>query len=199
MATTTPNYGWPVPTSGDLVKDGATAIEALGDAIDATLFAQSSGLTKISTTSFTSSSAVNLPASTFTTTYDNYIILVNATFGSASGSLYGRMRASGTDNTDSQYIRQYMRGTSTSVATNTDTGTFFNIADITNSYRNIVKIELNQPASAVVTTGHVIGSRSGYVNLTTLTHNVTTAFDSMTIYPDTSTITGKISVYGYKI
>jgi hypothetical protein len=37
MATTTPNFGWPVPTSTDLVKNGATAIEALGDAIDASL------------------------------------------------------------------------------------------------------------------------------------------------------------------
>jgi hypothetical protein len=34
MATTTPLNGWPVPTSTDYVKDGATAIEALGDAID---------------------------------------------------------------------------------------------------------------------------------------------------------------------
>ena len=37
MATTTPNFGWPVPTSTDLVKDGATAIEGLGDAVDASL------------------------------------------------------------------------------------------------------------------------------------------------------------------
>jgi hypothetical protein len=37
MATTTPNFGWPVPTSTDLVKDGAVAIEALGDGIDASL------------------------------------------------------------------------------------------------------------------------------------------------------------------
>ena len=34
MATTTPNNGWAVPTSTDYVKDGATAIETLGDAID---------------------------------------------------------------------------------------------------------------------------------------------------------------------
>ena len=34
MATTTPLNGWPVPTSTDYVKDGAVAIEALGDAID---------------------------------------------------------------------------------------------------------------------------------------------------------------------
>jgi len=37
MATTTPNYGWSVPTSTDLVKDGATAIETLGDSADATV------------------------------------------------------------------------------------------------------------------------------------------------------------------
>jgi hypothetical protein len=45
MATTTPNFGWPVPTSTDLVKDGATAIEALGDGIDASLVDLKGGLT----------------------------------------------------------------------------------------------------------------------------------------------------------
>jgi hypothetical protein len=37
MATTTPNFGWTVPTSSDLVKDGAVAIETLGDSVDASL------------------------------------------------------------------------------------------------------------------------------------------------------------------
>jgi hypothetical protein len=37
MATTTPNFGWVVPTSTDLVKDGATAIETLGDSVDASM------------------------------------------------------------------------------------------------------------------------------------------------------------------
>jgi len=45
MATTTPNFGWPVPTSTDLVKDGATAIEALGDSIDASLLDLTGGTT----------------------------------------------------------------------------------------------------------------------------------------------------------
>jgi hypothetical protein len=45
MATTTPNFGWPVPTSTDLVKDGATAIEALGDSIDASLLDLKGGIT----------------------------------------------------------------------------------------------------------------------------------------------------------
>jgi len=44
MATTTPNFGWTVPTSTDLVKDGATAIETLGDAIDASLSSLNTGV-----------------------------------------------------------------------------------------------------------------------------------------------------------
>jgi hypothetical protein len=37
MPTTTPLNSWPVPVSTDLVKDGAEAIEDLGDAIDASV------------------------------------------------------------------------------------------------------------------------------------------------------------------
>jgi hypothetical protein len=35
MATVSPNFGWALPTSVDLVKNGATAIETLGDSVDA--------------------------------------------------------------------------------------------------------------------------------------------------------------------
>ena len=45
MATTTPNFGWAVPTSSDLVKNGATAIETLGDAIDASMVDLKGGTT----------------------------------------------------------------------------------------------------------------------------------------------------------
>ncbi len=45
MATVTPNFNWPVPTSTDLVRDGATAIEALGDSIDASLLDLKGGTT----------------------------------------------------------------------------------------------------------------------------------------------------------
>ena len=45
MATTTPNFGWPVPTSTDLVKNGAVAIEGLGDAIDASMLDFKGGTT----------------------------------------------------------------------------------------------------------------------------------------------------------
>lgn len=37
MATTTTNYGWDIPQSTDLVKDGATAIATLGQDIDTSM------------------------------------------------------------------------------------------------------------------------------------------------------------------
>lgn len=74
MATTTPNYGWPVPTDTDYVKDGAAAIEALGDAIDATVYAlPSGGMTLISTTTFSGST---LTLSAIPQTYKNLYLVV---------------------------------------------------------------------------------------------------------------------------
>jgi hypothetical protein len=74
MATTTPNFGWSVPTSTDLVKDGATAIETLGDSIDASLVDLKGGTTgqvlaKNSNTDMDfvwSADASGIPASAFT-------------------------------------------------------------------------------------------------------------------------------------
>lgn len=73
MATTTPNFGWPVPQSSDLVKDGATAMENLGDAIDASLVDLKGGttgqvLTKASNTDMDFSwvaDATGIPATIF--------------------------------------------------------------------------------------------------------------------------------------
>jgi len=108
MATTTPNYGWTVPTSTDLVKDGATAIETLGDAIDASmntaLGTKKAGMVLLNTTSFsavTSQSFNNV----FSATYDNYRILYNIATTNAADTLSLRMRASGTDNTGATNYR----------------------------------------------------------------------------------------------
>lgn len=45
MATTTTNFGWDIPQSPDLVKDGATAIAALGQDIDTALVDLKGGTT----------------------------------------------------------------------------------------------------------------------------------------------------------
>jgi hypothetical protein len=124
MATTTPNFGWSVPTSTDLVKDGATAIETLGDSIDASFLdlkggttgqflskasntdldfswgSAASGLTKISTTNF---SAVTNAAVTFASaTYQSYKVFIKWT-QTNTGTLTVRVRSGGTDLTGSVY------------------------------------------------------------------------------------------------
>jgi hypothetical protein len=94
MATTTPNYGWPVPTSTDYVKDGATAIEALGDAIDATVFGLGGGMTLLSTTTL---SGASVTISSIAQTYQSLEIWIyGVTNATASGSL--RVAPNGTTN-----------------------------------------------------------------------------------------------------
>ena len=80
MATTTTNYGFDIPQSTDLVKDGATAIATLGQDIDTAmntaLGTKKAGMVLLNTTSFSGVTSVSLPASTFTSTYTNYKILM---------------------------------------------------------------------------------------------------------------------------
>ena len=45
MATTTTNFGWTIPQSTDLVKDGATAIATLGSNIDTSMVDLKGGTT----------------------------------------------------------------------------------------------------------------------------------------------------------
>jgi hypothetical protein len=94
MATTTPLNGWPVPTSTDYVKDGATAIEALGDAIDTSV---GSGL--LAWTSYTPTFN-NFTLGNGTITYAKYaklgkivLLEVSVTLGSTS-SVSGRIGVS---------------------------------------------------------------------------------------------------------
>lgn len=72
MATTTPNYGWSVPTSSDLVKNGATAIETLGDSVDDALW--NSGFGQAGKNKFINGDfTVNQRAFTTTTTSNAYM------------------------------------------------------------------------------------------------------------------------------
>ena len=200
MATTTPNYGWPVPTSTDLVKDGATAIEALGDAIDATVFGLGDpGITLISTASFSAVSSVSLAAASFTSTYTNYKLVLNAT-DSVSAGFHMRLRASGTDNTTSNYIIQNLGAQSTTVSASRTTTTSWEVGqfasnDITGEI-NIFRPQateitrISYLTSAAQSTAEVAMNGSG-------NFNATTSFDSATIFPSSGTITGTYSLYGY--
>ena len=144
MATTTPNYGWPVPTSTDYVKDGATAIEALGDAIDATVFGLgSAGLTLIKTQTIgTAVSSVNV-TSAFSSTYDNYRIIVSG--GTASTGTFGRLQlGSTTTGYYSSLIYTVYAGGTVNAADNNN-GANFNYAGYGNTNGIMYNIDLLGP------------------------------------------------------
>jgi len=118
MATTTPNYGWDVPTSSDYVKLGAVAIETLGDDIDASLFSitggKNVGYVPLSTNTFTSSTSV-IVSNVFSSAYANYAIVVDyIAAANASGQIY--LRDGGGDIAGANYQVQRLDIASTSVS-----------------------------------------------------------------------------------
>jgi hypothetical protein len=200
MATTTPNYGWPVPTSTDLVKDGATAIEALGDAIDATVFGlPSGGLTKISTTTFSAASAVNLAAATFSSTYDNYFFTFYGTC-SADTAIRLRMRVGGANETASNYAQMAdARNPSTGGIGNYTSYTGsnqFSLGGIKTTGYNI-KGWVDQPFATARTGLYTVDIYDTEMNIVTGQYKATTSYDSISLFPDSGTLTGTVSVYGY--
>jgi hypothetical protein len=95
MATTTPIYGFDVPTSTDYVKDGATAIETLGDDVDAFLGTAFNsklhpGLVLIKTQTIGTGVSSVTVSNAFSATYNQYRIII--TDGTMSGANYGYLK-----------------------------------------------------------------------------------------------------------
>jgi hypothetical protein len=201
MATTTPNYGWPVPTSTDFVKDGAQAIEDLGDAIDATVFALPAvGLTLINTTSFSAVSSVSV-SDVFSATYDTYVIRSSYT-GSASTFCNIRLRVAGADASGANYSRQLMdvdNGVTNFARTTGDTSWVNAVAHRTTGNRANL-LEIHRPFEAAPTTAIKLGGGSNstidFANVVTQ-HDLATSYTGFTYLVNSGTITGSISVYGY--
>jgi hypothetical protein len=205
MATTTPNYGWTVPTSTDLVKDGATAIETLGDAIDASmntaLGTKKAGMVLLNTTSFNAVASQSIN-DVFSSTYDNYKIIF---VGSASTtiSINLRLRVAGVDASGSNYIRQRITASSTTVAGSRATGTAYFPGDVEFD-PSMQIIELANPAKASKTGFMTQGSQlitSGGAQtdliVTSGQHDLSTAYDGFSIIASSGTITGSVSVFAY--
>jgi hypothetical protein len=204
MATTTPNYGWPVPTSTDYVKDGATAIEALGDAIDATVFGLGSGgFVQIGTTqSFTTAATVNVN-DVFSANYKNYRIVINGV-GSSNADMSMRMRVSGTDNTAANYgfVRFYASAEPSSAPNGASTATAFTVGQLMSNRQGVLQLDIFNPFETVNTSYVGTGSGLGVHSTAWLlsgTLSVTTSYTGFTLIPSVGTITGNVSVFGIKV
>jgi hypothetical protein len=171
MATTTTNFGWDIPQSTDLVKDGATAIAALGQDIDTALVDLKGGttgqiLSKTSNTdldySWISSTAGDIEGVTAgvgisgggtsgTVTVTNSMATAITTSGDliqGTGSGTFARLATGTtgqylttNGTTNSWVTP--SGGMTQLATGTLSGTQVNLTSISGSYRNLQLIVRN--------------------------------------------------------
>ena len=179
----------------------------------ATPSVSASGLTLVSTTSFTTSSSVST-GSVFSATYTNYKIFINISACSAVADLAIRLRISGTDNsTAGNYLYQNFttgginnsdaHGSSWSGASATSfaAGSTVSNAGFQNRW---VSMELLSPFETFKT-GYTADAMEGnagpydYAKKIIGRMDVTTSYDAFTIIPSSGTITGKVSVYGYSI
>jgi hypothetical protein len=201
----TTNNNWPTPVATDLVKDGWEAIKDLGDAIDTTLgvYAPSTpGLTLINTTSFSAvaSQSVN---NVFSSTYDNYRVIIKATQNTGTGNQFFRLRVGGVDASGANYNAQGSYAGITSAVTRVNisgvTGIDFGSAGTGATASAIIIIELQDVAKATPTSGNwnAFNTTLRDYNVIGIEHTLSTAYDGFTWTTGANTMTGQIQVFGY--
>jgi hypothetical protein len=200
MATTTPNYGWTVPTSTDLVKDGATAIETLGDAIDASmntaLGTKKAGMVLLNTTSFSAVASQSINT-VFSATYDYYKIIFDLTNSVDDVSLSFRLRASATDNSNANYNggRNVVNTAGGGGFSSSLNATSFLLAQV-GTNKSFTQMEFSAVSEPRWTTMSYQGFTNGYQGGAGGLEATYTA-DGFTIFSGSGNITGTVSVYGY--
>jgi hypothetical protein len=207
----TANNNWPYPESTDLVKDGATAIENLADAIDTTLgvFVPSNpGLTLINTTSFSGAVSSVIVSSIFSATYENYRLVINngTAVSGANRGFYFRLRTGSTSSSTGYYGVGANAGTGAINTLNQANAVSFQIGayDTSSPLLNATTLELFQPFTATPTKIHSTsigidssGTSTRGLNLQGF-HNVSTSFESIEFLIESGTFTGgTLRVYGY--
>ena len=201
MPTTT-NNGWPTPADTDLVKNGADAIRDLGNAIDTTLGVYSPatpGLVKINTTSFSgvASQSIN---DVFSTTYDNYLVLVQGVGSGASSDLTFRMRVGGADASGAtDYVRPSLyNAQNSSTSANAGAGAQSNgFIGFTSNDRFVTNATFFNPFLSVPTFNTFQNYGANYQIWGGNRHALSTSYTGLTLGIAAGTMTGICSIYGF--
>jgi len=197
-----------VTTKGDLLTYSTTAarlgVGTNGQALIADSTAStglkwgtpSSGMTLITSSTFTASSAVNVD-SVFSSTYTNYRIVMSLKQTTGADFLF-RLRQSGSTNSTSNY---YLSGTSSNAFYDTLGATSFTIGRAM-SGKGGGSIDLYGPNVGtnigISSTTSGIQSGVGNSSVTVLgNYDGTYAADGFSLIPASGTITGTVEVYGY--
>jgi len=153
---------------------------------------------------FSGASTVSLNGC-FSSTYDNYKIILEIESASANTQISMRMRVAGTDNSASNYWNNRFYGQASSLVSTgaTAAGTsFLTVAEYETGVATSI-LDLFQPFK--IGTTRMIGSgefryasfyQHSFVKTGQMT--VTTSYDGFTLLNTAGNITGTIRVYGYK-
>ena len=145
----------------------------------------------------------------FTSAFDNYKLIINMTGNSINGSLWLRMRSSGTDNSSANYtyagLNSYSGSSITSAVTSGGTATFFIASNMdTTYYPNMpVTFDILQPYLNYRTTyyGFIPNpvNPQSYFDYVGGAMSVTTSYDGLSIFNGNGgTISGNMRIYGYR-
>ena len=136
----------------------------------------------------------------FTGDYDNYMVTLRGDVG-AFVALEARLRASGSDDsTASSYVRQGLYASSTSVSGARVTTTFTRLGNVDSTQKYGITTYLFGPYLAqptAIRSVSVLDPGSAYIEDYASTHNQSTAYDGITIYPSASTFDGLLTVFGF--
>lgn len=165
------------------------------------------GLVYITGASFTTATSFSLPNNTFSATYRNYKLIVNITAVTSDSDFTMRMRASGTDdsNTSYQYAFTGLRNDATASNSTSGSASSWVVGEQDSAtVRYSLNFDVMQPQVTAITS--VIGTYHFVDKANTFTaartgagfFTATTQFDSLSFISSVaSSITGIYRVYGY--
>ena len=214
MATTTTNYGFDIPQSTDLVKDGATAIATLGQDIDTAmntaLGTKKAGMVLLNTTSFSGVASVSLGSDAspvFSSTYDVYKIIVFCeTSTDIDRTITWRLRANTTDNTSAnyRYFNQGLDGNNAAVnsTSNGTTSAIWVANQHYSGYPNPIEVDVYFPFLAESTLwqglSHGGTSATNFGQRVSGLHAVQSSFNGFTLINSSGNFQNStVFVYGY--
>lgn len=169
--------------------------------------AASSGMTLISTTSFSAQSSQSFN-SVFSATYNNYKVMIT-TYGSTDAEMTFKFRASGTDNTSANYHYAGLGIVASSGTSSTSTYGGAQTSMVIGSNNNTVQRQLmSMDVISPFSTTSTKGLTYSFIRSRTTIYGGTgygfldvsgTAFDGFTLTPASGTLSGTVSIYGMSI
>ena len=197
MAGTTTIMGLPYPTSTDLVKDGATAIESLADDLDI-----KTGLVLVKSQTIGTAVASVTVTDAFSAKYEAYKIIITGGTAGSDVDLYLQLRTSTTTSTTG-YYSTLVYGTYAGVGPTlfgVNNGAQWTNAGGASGTQMQMDVELLNPYLARSTQIRSQIIRSTLAGMSVGYHNVNTSYVSFVVTPSSGTMTGgKIRVYGYNL